>query len=122
MRLFTVSKPMESSDNLDSFIAFLKKNYTEFKSFIEKNTHLNWQGSETKYYSNDLEVNKILFRYQMNFVVIIRGSIFIHRNSLHIFLTKYCSKKQCAYTGFHIHQNNYFAGNTAAMQQQSSSW
>jgi len=48
---------MEPSDNINSFITFLKENFDEFKSLYRTNTHLNWKGHETRYHSNDLDVN-----------------------------------------------------------------
>jgi hypothetical protein len=47
---------MEHSDNINSFIAFIKQNIDQFKSLNQNNIHLNWKGYEAKYHSNDLEV------------------------------------------------------------------
>lgn len=44
-------------DNIDSFINFLKENFDELKSLKRTKAHLNWKGHQTKYYSNDLDVN-----------------------------------------------------------------
>lgn len=48
---------MDYTNNLNSFIYSLKKNFEEFQSLAENNVHLNWEGEEAIYHSNDLEVS-----------------------------------------------------------------
>ncbi len=47
---------MGPSDNVNSFLAFIKQNLEEFTSLTENNSHLNWEGSEAKECFNDLDV------------------------------------------------------------------
>lgn len=47
---------MSSSDNINSFLDFIKQNLEELASLSEYNRHLNWEGIETNERPNDFDV------------------------------------------------------------------